>query len=64
MTYRSVFTHIARIEPALTEADDPDSLAGRLTAAAADRFQASGMRLGHQALALWLRHHQPQRWES
>ena len=34
MTYRSMFAHIARIEPALTEADDPDSLAERLTAAA------------------------------
>jgi ubiquinone/menaquinone biosynthesis C-methylase UbiE len=35
MTYRSMFPHVARIEPALTEADDPDSLAERLTAAAA-----------------------------
>ena len=34
MTYRSMFAHIARIEPALTEADDPDLLAERLTAAA------------------------------
>jgi ubiquinone/menaquinone biosynthesis C-methylase UbiE len=34
MTYRSMFPHIARLEPALTEADDPDSLAERLTAAA------------------------------
>lgn len=34
MTYRSMFPYIARIEPALTEADDPDSLAERLTAAA------------------------------
>jgi hypothetical protein len=33
MTYRSMFPHIARIEPALTEADDPDLLAERLTAA-------------------------------
>ncbi|HEY1545292.1 MAG TPA: class I SAM-dependent methyltransferase [Xanthobacteraceae bacterium] len=35
MTYRSMFPHIARVEPALTEADDPDSLAERLIAAAA-----------------------------
>jgi SAM-dependent methyltransferase len=34
MTYRSMFPSIARIEPALTEADNPDSLAGRLTEAA------------------------------
>jgi len=34
MTYRSMFPTIARIEPALTEADDPDSLAERLTAEA------------------------------
>jgi ubiquinone/menaquinone biosynthesis C-methylase UbiE len=34
MTYRSMFPHIARIEPALTEADNPDSLTERLTAAA------------------------------
>jgi SAM-dependent methyltransferase len=34
MTYRSMFMNIARIELALTEADDPDSLAERLTAAA------------------------------
>jgi ubiquinone/menaquinone biosynthesis C-methylase UbiE len=34
MTYRSMFPYIARIEPALTKADDPDSLAQRLTAAA------------------------------
>ena len=35
MTYRSMFPHIARIEPALTAADDPDSLAEQLRAAAA-----------------------------
>jgi len=34
MNYRSMFPHIARLDPALTEADDPDSLAERLTAAA------------------------------
>jgi ubiquinone/menaquinone biosynthesis C-methylase UbiE len=34
MTYRSMFPHIARLEPALTEADDPNTLAERLTAAA------------------------------
>jgi SAM-dependent methyltransferase len=34
MNYRSMFPHIARIEPALTKADDPDSLAERLTAEA------------------------------
>jgi ubiquinone/menaquinone biosynthesis C-methylase UbiE len=34
MTYRSMFSHIARLEPALTEADDPDTLAERLIAAA------------------------------
>jgi ubiquinone/menaquinone biosynthesis C-methylase UbiE len=34
MTYRSMFPSIARIDPALTEADHPDSLAERLTAAA------------------------------
>jgi predicted O-methyltransferase YrrM len=34
MTYRSMFAHIARMEPALTEADHPDALAERLTAAA------------------------------
>jgi ubiquinone/menaquinone biosynthesis C-methylase UbiE len=34
MTYRSMFPTIERIEPALTEADDPDTLAERLTAAA------------------------------
>lgn len=34
MTYRSMFPHIARLEPALTEADDPNSLATRLIAAA------------------------------
>jgi ubiquinone/menaquinone biosynthesis C-methylase UbiE len=40
MTYGSMFPSIARIEPALTEADAPDSLAERLaTAAAALRAQ-------------------------
>ncbi len=34
MTYRSMFPHIARLEPTLTETDDPDSLAERLTSAA------------------------------
>jgi ubiquinone/menaquinone biosynthesis C-methylase UbiE len=34
MTYRSMFPHIARLEPALTEADDPNTLLERLTAAA------------------------------
>jgi ubiquinone/menaquinone biosynthesis C-methylase UbiE len=34
MSYRCMFPHIARIESALTEADDPDSLAERLIAAA------------------------------
>jgi hypothetical protein len=34
MNYRSMFPHIARLDPALTEADDPDSLAARLTAEA------------------------------
>jgi hypothetical protein len=34
MTYRSMFPHIARLEPALTEAEDPNTLAERLTAAA------------------------------
>jgi hypothetical protein len=29
-----MFPHIARLEPTLTEADDPDSLAEQLTAAA------------------------------
>jgi ubiquinone/menaquinone biosynthesis C-methylase UbiE len=34
MSYRSMFPHIARLEPELTETDDPDTLAERLTAAA------------------------------
>jgi len=34
MTYRSMYPTIVRIEPALTEADDPDSLVERLTAEA------------------------------
>jgi SAM-dependent methyltransferase len=34
MTYRSMFPHIARIEPALNKADDPDSIEELLTAAA------------------------------
>jgi SAM-dependent methyltransferase len=34
MTYRSMFPHIACLEPALTEAEEPDTLAERLTAAA------------------------------
>jgi hypothetical protein len=34
MNYRAMFPQIARLEPALTEADEPDSLAERLTAAA------------------------------
>lgn len=34
MTYRSMFPQIARIEPALSDTDDPDSLAERLAAAA------------------------------
>ena len=34
MTYRSMFPHIARLEPAMSEADEPDSLSERLTAAA------------------------------
>jgi ubiquinone/menaquinone biosynthesis C-methylase UbiE len=35
MTYRSMFPHVERLEPALSDADDPDSLAERLTAMAA-----------------------------
>lgn len=34
MTYRSMYPTIVRIDPALTEADDPDSLVERLTAEA------------------------------
>jgi hypothetical protein len=34
MTYRSMFPHIARLEPALTEVGDLDTLAERLMAAA------------------------------
>jgi ubiquinone/menaquinone biosynthesis C-methylase UbiE len=34
MTYCSLFPHVARLEPALTEVGDPDTLAERLIAAA------------------------------
>src|SRR5262249_30681827 len=37
MNYRRMFPHIARLKPALTEADDPDALAQQLFWAAVAR---------------------------
>jgi ubiquinone/menaquinone biosynthesis C-methylase UbiE len=41
MNYRSAFPHMARLDPELTEADGPDTLAERLTAAAVAARAAS-----------------------